>query len=168
MPLTCVSSPASPTPIPVPDSSGGESSGDGKKNFKEGLIFLDIYGEKDTVFKKLENLVADVMNESFSPTAGTSRPISSNHGGGGGGGGGGGDDMSSLFDDGNDNYPTGGVAKSDGGGKVPEKKQLYWYDLKGWSRRPDNPEPLFQKKPIHGDAKYQAEYHQSFFHPQKG
>ena len=69
--------------------------------------------------------------------------------------------VSSLFfdeDEGADTASQRGAAAN---------KQLYWYDLKNWSPHREKNEPLFQKKPMHGDKDYQRQYHQSFFHPDK-
>ena len=43
---------------------------------------------------------------------------------------------------------------------------LYWLKLTGWSHKDPN-KPRFTKKLLPGTRKEHAEYHKSFFHPDK-
>ena len=65
--------------------------------------------------------------------------------------------------------PLGGDNKDDADNEPGAHKPLFWFDLKGWnSKRNDGViQPIYNKKPMHGDRKHQKEYHQSFFHPDK-
>ena len=118
-----------------------------------GEIFLDVYG--DDPFEKVQKLIDDVMNESNLPNLGGRQQTKAGNAAASNG-------MVDMFSE----Y---GDENEDADNEPGAHKQLFWFDLKGWnSKRNDGViQPIYNKKPMHGDRKQQKEYHQSFFHPDK-